>query len=116
MTAWYKALIGKLIAWYLGALKTVGYPAVALLMAVESSIVPIPSELVIFGRPKSVTGSLLFDLGQRNVPTHASRILAGGLGKCKGSEVVGFSSHAEVISGPAEPWHEDPRQDRRGSS
>ena len=36
-----------LIDWYLGALKTIGYPAVMLLMAIESSIVPLPSELVI---------------------------------------------------------------------
>ncbi len=36
-----------LISWYLGALKTIGYPAIALLMAIESSIVPLPSELVI---------------------------------------------------------------------
>src|SRR5436189_4098205 len=38
--AWFKS-------WYLGALKSFGYPLVALLMAIESSIVPVPSELVI---------------------------------------------------------------------
>jgi membrane protein DedA with SNARE-associated domain len=43
LVSWYKALI----AWYLGALKTVGYPVVALMMAIESSIVPLPSEVVI---------------------------------------------------------------------
>jgi len=43
----YKALIASLIVWYLGALKTVGYPVVVLLMAIESSILPVPSELVI---------------------------------------------------------------------
>ena len=36
-----------LIDWYLGALVTGGYPLIALLMAIESSIVPLPSELVI---------------------------------------------------------------------
>jgi membrane protein DedA with SNARE-associated domain len=40
---WYKAMI----AWYLGALKSSGYAVVALMMAVESSIVPLPSEVVI---------------------------------------------------------------------
>ena len=40
---WYKAMI----AWYLAALKSIGYPVVALMMAVESSIVPLPSEVVI---------------------------------------------------------------------
>src|SRR2546423_8727969 len=38
--AWFKA-------WYLGALKSFGYPLIAFLMAIESSIVPVPSELVI---------------------------------------------------------------------
>lgn len=36
-----------LIEWYLGSLESGGYPLIALLMAVESSIVPLPSELVI---------------------------------------------------------------------
>jgi membrane protein DedA with SNARE-associated domain len=35
------------IDWYLGALDTGGYWLVALLMALESSLVPLPSELVI---------------------------------------------------------------------
>jgi membrane protein DedA with SNARE-associated domain len=37
----------SLIAWYLGALEAGGYPLVAALMALESSIVPLPSELVV---------------------------------------------------------------------
>ena len=47
LIAWYQSLITSLIAWYLGALKTIGYPIVALLMAMESSILPLPSELVV---------------------------------------------------------------------
>jgi membrane protein DedA with SNARE-associated domain len=42
-----KKLFAPLTAWYLGALKTGGYPLVALLMAMESSILPLPSEVVI---------------------------------------------------------------------
>ena len=42
-----KNLFQPLIAWYLGALKTGGYPLVMLLMAVESSVLPLPSEVVI---------------------------------------------------------------------
>jgi membrane protein DedA with SNARE-associated domain len=38
--AWFKS-------WYLGALQKFGYPLIAGLMAIESSIVPVPSELVI---------------------------------------------------------------------
>ncbi len=35
------------IAWYLGAIEAGGYPLIAALMAIESSIVPLPSEVVI---------------------------------------------------------------------
>ena len=37
----------SVIDWYLGALETGGYPLIVLLMAMESSIVPLPSEVVI---------------------------------------------------------------------
>jgi membrane protein DedA with SNARE-associated domain len=36
-----------LIDWYMRALGSGGYPLIALLMAIESSIVPLPSELII---------------------------------------------------------------------
>ena len=36
-----------LIDWYMGALETGGYPLIVLLMAMESSILPLPSEVVI---------------------------------------------------------------------
>ncbi len=36
-----------LINWYTATLKTGGYPLIALLMAFESSIVPLPSEVII---------------------------------------------------------------------
>lgn len=42
-----KKIFAPLVAWYMGALKTGGYPLVALLMAIESSILPLPSEVVI---------------------------------------------------------------------
>ena len=35
------------IDWYLGALQTGGYPLIVLLMAMESSVIPLPSEVVI---------------------------------------------------------------------
>jgi len=40
-------MLKDLIDWYLAALDTGGYPLIALLMAIESSIVPLPSEVVI---------------------------------------------------------------------
>jgi membrane protein DedA with SNARE-associated domain len=36
-----------LLDWYIATLKTGGYPLIVLLMAIESSIVPLPSELII---------------------------------------------------------------------
>ena len=40
-------MLKELIDWYLQSLQTGGYPLIVLLMAIESSIVPLPSELVI---------------------------------------------------------------------
>ena len=42
-----KAIIASLKTWYVGALKTGGYWVVGLMMAIESSIFPLPSEIVI---------------------------------------------------------------------
>jgi membrane protein DedA with SNARE-associated domain len=42
-----KNLFQPLIAWYLAALKTGGFPLVALLMALEGSFLPLPSEFII---------------------------------------------------------------------
>jgi len=39
--------IASILHWYLGALEQGGYPLIALLMAAESSILPVPSEFVI---------------------------------------------------------------------
>ena len=36
-----------IIDWYLASLKAGGYPLIALLMAIESSVVPLPSEVII---------------------------------------------------------------------
>lgn len=40
-------MLKALVLWYQGSLDTVGYPLIALLMAMESSILPLPSEVVI---------------------------------------------------------------------
>jgi len=42
-----KAIIASLKAWYVVALKTGGYWVIVLMMAIESSVFPLPSELVI---------------------------------------------------------------------
>lgn len=40
-------LLKELIDWYVKSLQSGGYPLIILLMAIESSVVPLPSELVI---------------------------------------------------------------------
>ncbi len=40
-------MFNGLITWYMATLKTGGYPLIALLMAIESSILPLPSEVII---------------------------------------------------------------------
>ena len=40
-------MLKSLIDWYLRSLETGGYPLIVLLMAIESSIIPLPSELII---------------------------------------------------------------------
>ena len=42
-----RELVSNFMAWYLGALESGGYPLIAFLMALESSLVPLPSEVVI---------------------------------------------------------------------
>jgi membrane protein DedA with SNARE-associated domain len=42
-----RELVRSFLEWYLGALDAGGYPLIAFLMALESSIVPLPSEVVI---------------------------------------------------------------------
>ena len=42
-----KNLFQPIITWYMATLKSGGYPLIALLMAIESSVLPLPSEVVI---------------------------------------------------------------------
>jgi membrane protein DedA with SNARE-associated domain len=42
-----QSLFKPVIAWYLGALKSGGYSVIVLLMAIESSVAPLPSEVII---------------------------------------------------------------------
>lgn len=47
MIDWFHTFIKDLLQWYMNSLESGGYPLVALLMAIESSIIPLPSEFVI---------------------------------------------------------------------
>ena len=43
----FKHIIDNIIDWYMNALTSWGYPLITLLMAAESSVLPLPSEVVI---------------------------------------------------------------------
>lgn len=69
-----------LIEWYMGALETGGYPLIALLMAVESSIVPLPSEVVI-----PPAAHLAHTTGRFSM---AGIVLAGTIGSWLGAAIM----------------------------
>ena len=73
-------MITAFINWYLSALTHGGYGLVVLLMAVESSVVPLPSELVI-----PPAAHLAATTGQFS---YAGIILAGTLGSWIGASVM----------------------------
>jgi len=81
LLAWSKALI----SWYAAALKTGGYAVVALMMALESSVFPLPSEVVI---PPAAhwahTGQIPLSI--------AGIVIAGTLGSWLGASLMYWGS------------------------
>jgi membrane protein DedA with SNARE-associated domain len=73
-----------LVQWLLDTVGSMGYPGIFLLMAMESSIIPVPSELVM-----PPAGYLAF-LGRMNM---AGAILCGTLGSLVGAYANYFASH-----------------------
>jgi membrane protein DedA with SNARE-associated domain len=73
-----------LVQWLLDTIGSMGYPGIFLLMAMESSIIPVPSELVM-----PPAGYLAF-LGRMNM---AGAILCGTLGSLVGAYANYFASH-----------------------
>lgn len=74
----------QLIQWLLDTIGAMGYPGIFLLMAMESSVIPIPSELVM-----PPAGYLAFQ-GKMNL---AAVILCGTAGSLAGAYVNYFVSH-----------------------
>jgi len=74
----------QLIAWYQHSLDKGGYWLVALLMAIESSLVPLPSELVI-----PFAAHLAHTQGRMSV---AGVVIAGALGSWVGATVMYWAS------------------------
>lgn len=73
-------MIKGLIDWYLNSLDVGGYPLIALLMAIESSVVPLPSELVI--PPAALVAHKQGNLSMVGI------VLAGTVGSWVGATVM----------------------------
>ncbi|HNQ90040.1 MAG TPA: DedA family protein [Verrucomicrobiota bacterium] len=73
-------MLKDLITWYVGSLESGGYPLIALLMAIESSIVPLPSEFVI--PPAAVLAH------QKGTFSMVGIVIAGALGSWLGATVM----------------------------
>lgn len=90
-----KQLLQPLIDWYLRSLETGGYFLVALLMAIESSIIPLPSEVVI---PPAAhlawTGDGLTCFGYHFTGWSAQigLVVAGAIGSWLGATVMYWAS------------------------
>lgn len=77
-------MIHELISWLLETIGSMGYPGIFLLMAMESSIIPVPSELVM-----PPAGYLIHQGRMAWLPT----ILAGTLGSLAGAYVNYYAAH-----------------------
>lgn len=78
------ALLQPFIDWYLAQLETGGYWLVALLMAMESSIIPLPSEVVI-----PPAAHIAYTTGSMSL---AGVVVAGTLGSWLGAAVMYWAS------------------------
>lgn len=77
-------MIHTLTQWLLDTIGAMGYPGIFLLMAMESSIIPVPSELVM-----PPAGYLAYQ-GKMNM---AAAILCGTVGSLAGAYANYFASH-----------------------
>ncbi|MDD5287371.1 MAG: DedA family protein, partial [Desulfuromonadaceae bacterium] len=73
-----------IIQWLLDTIGAMGYPGILLLMAMESSIIPVPSELIM-----PPAGYLAYQ-GKMNM---ALAILCGTVGSLAGAYANYFASH-----------------------
>ena len=81
--------------WYLSALDRYGYPLVALLMAIESTVLPVPSELIIPpAAHKAWNGDGLVFLGGHYTgwPAQAGIVIAGAACSWLGATIMYWAS------------------------
>ncbi|WP_150107305.1 DedA family protein [Pedosphaera parvula] len=75
-----KALIGSLMTWYMAQLESWKYPLIVLMMAAESTILPLPSELII-----PPAAHLAYTKGNMSV---IGIVLAGTFGSWLGATIM----------------------------
>lgn len=85
-----KTFLQPLIQWYLGALKTLGYPVIVMLMTLESSVLPIPSEAII---PPAAylawfEGIKFLNFHLIGWPAELGLVIAGALGSWLGATII----------------------------
>jgi membrane protein DedA with SNARE-associated domain len=90
-----KQLFQPLLDWYMRSLETGGYALVALLMAIESSIVPLPSEVVIPPAAHlawSNGGMSFFGIHLTGWSAQIGLVIAGAIGSWAGAAVMYWAS------------------------
>ena len=80
-----REFLATMLDWYLGALDEGGYLLIAVLMAMESSIIPLPSEFVI---PPAA-----YLAHQKGILTLPGIVIAGTLGSWVGASVMCWASY-----------------------
>lgn len=83
-------LVQSIIHWYLGLLHSVGYLGVVLLMAMESTIFPVPSEFVV----PPAAYLFAYEKGSYKILQAVFVVLAGTVGSYLGSAATYLVSHA----------------------
>lgn len=85
-----KQILQPLMDWYAATLQHGGFPLVALLMAIESSIVPLPSEVIIppAAHLAWTTGLPLLGSQLAGWPALIALVIAGSLGSWAGASVM----------------------------
>jgi membrane protein DedA with SNARE-associated domain len=85
-----KEMFKPLLDWYLRSIEAGGYPLVALLMAIESSIVPLPSEVVIPPAAHLAWNGGITFLGVHFTgwPAQIGLVIAGAVGSWAGATAM----------------------------
>ncbi|HTX20503.1 MAG TPA: DedA family protein [Candidatus Aquilonibacter sp.] len=83
-------IFAPLIAWYLTALKTGGYPLVVLLMALEGSFLPLPGEVIIppAANLAWTNGLNLFQFHLSGWPAEIGVVIAAAFGAWLGASAM----------------------------